>query len=866
MHADPSREPGSESLLRRACAELEWRLRGGKPCTAEELLAAFPDLAAETDSALELVYTEFVLREHLGQRPDPADWLARFPQWRHDLEELFQVHQAVGQSSSDRFDDDTAEAHDSGEERRTESGGAGRRVGHYVLLEELGRGGMGVVYKARHEGLGRVVALKLILAGDYCGPRDLARFRTEAGAAARLQHPNIVQVHEVGEQDGRPYLSLELVTGSSLEEKLAEAPWAGRDAAGLVEVLARAMHYAHERGVVHRDLKPANVLLAPALGGGEVAGLPPKAGANWIPKVTDFGLARRLPDGEALWDACAGPTESGTVLGTPSYMAPEQAAGHSRAVGPAADVHALGAILYALLTGRPPFRGVTALETLEQVRSQEPVPPTRLQPRLPRDLETICLKCLQKDPQRRYESAAALAEDLQRFQAGEPIRARPVSAWERAVKWGKRRPAIASLLTAVVAVTALGLTTTTWLWRQAADALIETEKARQDARNETEKVTAALASKTIALARAAWLANDLDQARRYLEDCPPERRDREWHYLDRVSQVRLIPFGKDESIHVVQSVAWSPNGRDLLASSAAVVKVWDTSTWQERLTLSDSQMPAHQKVDQLAVTSDGRRLVTVSWPSLIRNMNVVLGVREPSWMLGKVWDLERGVEVRGYKKAPCEAPVLSRDGRFIAARGLDVALLLLDAESGEQIQAFQGGPGWYNSFALSDDGRFLAACAQEERIIRIWDLPGGRERDTLRLDGFAPFEMVFSPDGRRLAGIWRDVQNRRTLVTVREVDAGREIAIYRSPADLIKLVFSPDGRQLAIAGTDKAVILWDVATGKELLTFRGHAERINSVAFSPDGSRLASSSWDGMIRIWDVRPLEDDPSVPPPAE
>jgi serine/threonine protein kinase/WD40 repeat protein len=860
MHADPSREPGPETLLRQACAELEWRLRGGKPCTAEELLAAFPDLAAQTDSALELVYTEFVLREHLGQRPDPADWLARFPQWRHDLEQLFQVHQVVGQSSSDPFNDDTAEAHDSGEERQTEPGGAGRRVGPYVLLEELGRGGMGVVYKARHEGLGRVVALKLILAGDYCGPRELARFRTEAGAAARLQHPNIVQVHEVGEQDGRPYLALELVPGRSLEEKLAEAPWAGRDAARLVELLARAMHYAHERGVVHRDLKPANVLLAPAFGGGTAASPPPKAGTNWIPKVTDFGLARRLPGGETPGDGCTGPTESGAVLGTPSYMAPEQAAGRSRAVGPAADVYALGAILYALLTGRPPFRGVTALETLEQVRTQEPVPPTRLQPRLPRDLETICLKCLHKDPHRRYESAAALADDLHRFQAGEPIRARSVSAWERAVKWGKRRPAVASLLAAVVAVTALGLTTTTWLWRQTADALIETEQARQDARKETKRVTAALASKTIALARGAWLANDLDQARRYLEDCPPERRDREWHYLDRVSQVRLIRFGKDESVRV-QIVAWSPDGRDLLAGSANVVKVWNTSTWQERLTLPHSQ----RLLEHLAVTSDGRRLVTVNWIALRVSLMMRGNAGEPPLVQGKVWDLERGVEVQGYKKAPSQKPVLSGDGRFIASAGVD-GILLRDAESGEPIRTFQAGPRGYSSVALSDDGRSLAACAQEDRIIRIWDLPSGRERNTLRLDGPAPVEIVFSADGRRLAGTHMDVRSKKTLMTVWEADTGREVATYRGDTFITKLVFSPDGRKLAIAGTDKAVILWEVATGKELLTFRGHTDWIDSVAFSPDGSRLASTSRDAMIRIWDVRPLDDDTSVPPPVE
>ncbi|HYT88518.1 MAG TPA: serine/threonine-protein kinase [Gemmataceae bacterium] len=278
----------------------------------------------------------------------------------------------------------------------------------FEILGTLGAGGMGVVYKARQTRLGRLVALKVIRAGPYADPQNLSRFRTEAEATARLQHPNIVQVYEVGEHQGRPYLVLEFVGRGNLAEQLDGTPLPPRRAAELVLALARAMAHAHERGVLHRDLKPANVLLA----------------EDGTPKIADFGLAKRL-------DADRGQTRTGEILGTPSYMAPEQAEGRVRDLGPATDIYALGAILYELLTGRPPFKGASMLDTLEQVRTHEPVAPTALQPTVPGDLETICLKCLQKEATHRYPSAEALARDLQCFLAGEPISARSLTGLER---------------------------------------------------------------------------------------------------------------------------------------------------------------------------------------------------------------------------------------------------------------------------------------------------------------------------------------------------------------------------------------------------------------------------------------------------
>jgi serine/threonine protein kinase/predicted Zn-dependent protease len=329
----------------------------------------------------------------------------------------------------------------------------------YDVLDELGRGGMGVVYKARHRRLQRLVALKMVLAGVHVGPVGLARFRTEAEAVAKLSHPNIVQIYETGEHDGLPFFSLELVEGGNLDQKMRESPTSPRASAQILETLARAMAVAHDLGIVHRDLKPANILLARM--GGQSSTIRSREldshvslpsdhwSRNTVPKIADFGLAKQVDDDSSQ-------TRSGTILGTPSYMAPEQAEGKNREIGPAADIYSLGAILYELLVGRPPFRAGNPIDTIRQVLEQEPVPPRQLEPRVPHDLETICLKCLEKDPARRYAGALALADDLRRFIEGDPIHARPTPLWERAWKWGRRRKAVVALL-AVSAMAVLSM-------------------------------------------------------------------------------------------------------------------------------------------------------------------------------------------------------------------------------------------------------------------------------------------------------------------------------------------------------------------------------------------------------------------------
>lgn len=407
----------SQHQLRRACAELHSGLRN-QSARVEQFLSDYPAIAAEPDHAIELIFSEFVTRESLGEQPQPNEYYTRFPQYRERLERLFQVDDLL------KVDDPTTAV----DRLLADREGVSEKIGVYEIREELGRGGVGVVYRAYHPKLKREVALKVLRCGALADERDRQRFRREAELAARLQHPNIVPVYEIDEHAGEPYLVMELLAGGSLRQQLAHHPLSPADAAQLLITLARAVQHAHDRNVIHRDLKPGNVLIEST-----------SSGQSTIPKVADFGLA-------TVFESERGDQPSGVVVGTASYMAPEQAAGKRGWATPAVDVYALGAILYECLTGRPPFLGNSDLDTLQQVMHEWPLSPRQLQPRTPRDLDTICMKCLHKDPVRRYGSAGDLADDLQRFLDGRPIVARPAGILERTWKWAKRRPAAAALI------------------------------------------------------------------------------------------------------------------------------------------------------------------------------------------------------------------------------------------------------------------------------------------------------------------------------------------------------------------------------------------------------------------------------------
>jgi eukaryotic-like serine/threonine-protein kinase len=420
--------------LEQALEEQRKQWRQGQRLTVESLLERHPVFGSDHEALLDLVYHEVVLREQAGEKPALEEYQQRFPELSDKLALQFEVDRALEQDRSRAPSTNlgaggqfTAVASDLSATRPALPG--------YEIQRTLGRGGMAVVYQALQLSLGRPVALKIMLAGEHASPTELARFRTEAEVIARFQHPNIVQVYEFGVHDGRPFIALEMCD-ISLAKKLAGTQVPARQAAQWVETLARAVHYAHQHGIVHRDLKPANVLLS----------------RDGNLKVTDFGMAKIVV-------GRTGPESySGAILGTPCYMAPEQAAGKSRAIGPVTDVYGLGAILYEMLTGRPPFQGGTVQEVLELVRRQDPVPPSRRRPNVPRDLETICQTCLNKDPERRYPSALALGEDLAAFLAGEPIRSRPAGPLERLMRTARHRPTEAVLLaTGILTVIGVGV-------------------------------------------------------------------------------------------------------------------------------------------------------------------------------------------------------------------------------------------------------------------------------------------------------------------------------------------------------------------------------------------------------------------------
>ena len=421
------RRVSPEELFERLYNDQVRRWRAGQRVPAEAYLGLYPALRDDEEAWFELIYGEFLLREELGEPPLLEEFRWRFPRFAERLQRQLDLHAVLREEepvSRPAVEGPNPEA-----TMPEAAPWAGTRllVPGYRIMGELGRGGMGTVYQAWQVRLKRVVALKVIRADAYVDPGAAARFQAEAEAAARLQHPNIVPVFEIGGHEGMGYLVLEYVAGGGLDRRLAGALHDPRDSARLIETLARAIHSAHQQGIVHRDLKPANVLLT----------------ADGVPKITDFGLAKLVERTDGL-------TQTGEILGTPSYMAPEQIRGLSGQITAATDVYSLGAILYEALTGRPPFKGTTPLSTLEQVSSQEPLSPSKLQRHLPRDLETIGLKALEKEPQRRYPTALELAEDLHRFLHGQPILARPTPGWERAWKAARRRPLAAAAMAMVV--------------------------------------------------------------------------------------------------------------------------------------------------------------------------------------------------------------------------------------------------------------------------------------------------------------------------------------------------------------------------------------------------------------------------------
>jgi len=720
-----------------------------------------------------------------------------------------------------------------------------RRLGRFQIRRELGRGGFGVVYLAYDPQLGREVALKLPRAQALLTPELRLRFAQEGRAAAGLDHPNLVTVYEAGEVGPVCYIASAYCPGITLaawlKQRAEPAPFA--EAAALVTALADAVQHAHSRGVLHRDLKPANVLLHTQDESQRSSESPSVLGPSpFIPKITDFGLAKLL-EGEGAGADLGDPTQTGAVLGTPSYMAPEQSAGKRGTIGPEVDVYALGAILYEVLTGRPPFHGETPLDTLEQARTQEPLPPSRLRPRLPQDVETICLKCLEKEPGKRYARAGDLAGDLRRYLAGEPIRARPVRAWHRTVKWAKRRPAAAVLLAVCVLLATVGFPGVTWLWLENRAALASEAKERR-------RAEASGAATLIALAHRDWLSNDVGQARTHLNECPPEYRDERWQYLQRACHAERISLsGLAGPGNLLQALAWSPDSKRLaIPRQGNTITLHDVTTGEVLLTLSGHRYFVYH----LAFNSTGDRLTSVA-----QELVVLLASRQRINTEIKWWDVVTGNELGSVPLVgvPRDSALMA-DGRLAVPASKGVTIL--DGYSGRELLHF--GPldapiGLAGGMAFSNDGRFLATT-EPGGAAKVWDVAGGKLLQTHNLRFKTICRPAFRPDGQRVA--WALSDQERNLHSVQVWDWSESQALLTlagHTARVNAVAFHPDGRHLASGSSDRTVVIWDTVTGREVLTLRGHTGNVLRLAFSPNGRSLASADEDGTMKVWETSSL-----------
>jgi WD40 repeat protein len=773
------------------------------------------------------------LKDWQSRHPDFAAELAAFAANRQQLDRLVGPLRQAAESALARAAADRTLGLD--EQRAPTPGIKIRYFGDYELIEEVGRGGMGVVYRARQVSLKRIVALKMILAGQLADEQDVRRFLAEAQAAAKLDHPGIVPVFEVGQHEQHHYFTMAFVEGESLAHRLSQSLPPPREAAELLRKVAEAVAYAHLEGVIHRDLKPANILID----------------QHGQPRLTDFGLAKHVasPGRKLGEEPIKDLTATGQVLGTPSYMAPEQASGKRGVVGAAADVYSLGAILYSMLTGRPPFQAANTLDTLLQVLEREPVAPRLLNSTVPRDLETICLKCLQKEAKKRYASARELAEDLDRYLDGQPIIARPVGPMSRAWRWCKRKPALAGA--SAVAVAALAMVVTV-------SVLFGLSQAR-NAEDNKRKLAESYLDKGQGYCEQGDIARGLLWFTRGLETAPPRAAD-----LQRVIRYNLGAWQPDTAHlkaslekrpEVVRVAFASDSRRVMLSAQDRTVKLLDATTGQ----LAGAVIQHKGEPHSAALSPDGKIIVTGSQEHGI-----------PAVM----WDARTGQQIRPLQLHPprftesgtplvhgddlgaIHRSAFSADGKVLATSDL-MTIQLWEAATGKPLGTrMQGHTDWIESLAVSPDGK-LIATGSRDGTARLWDATTSKAlgEPLLHLKGTWVSSMAFSPDGKTLltgchhgtARLW-DVATGKLI---------REPTVHSGWVWTV--AFSGDGSRYmtGVGGGENTARLWDTATGKLIGMPLSHDSYVNAVAISPDGQLAVTAmrtqtDKDATVKLWEL--------------
>ena len=830
-----------EIPLRQAIAELERRHGIGETDVCESVLSEFPELREHRDSVLELIYFEYVLSQESGCPISDDALHQRFPEFQADLQKILNVDRAfrnapdtehaygkaIGHDLEDRSDNN-AEPH-------LEFEG----FGDYELVGILGQGGMGVVYKARQRRLNRFVAVKTVDTLSSLNPVAVARFRSEAELVAKLQHPNIVQVYEIGSQLGVPYFSMELVDGGTLADAMSERPLLPTTAARIVETLARAVHYAHGQSIVHRDLKPANVLLARSdreesielpVDSNRAKTLNTEVLPRYEPKIVDFGLAKYL---EGVLDR----TATQAVMGTPSYMAPELIDAKLGTVGPWCDIYSLGAILYDALVGRPPFSAATVIETIQQVRNSDVIPPLKLQSKIPRDLETICLKCLRKEPSKRYTSAKDLADDLQRFLAGQPIQARPTGIVEHTWKWTRRHPSLASLIAAVM----VALVCIACLW-------LRSEQSRVAESLALKRNDQLLYDRDVSLAQFEYQSNRVERSREILDNTRPEYRGWEWDYL--YNQTKKSIWESPKQPNPIVQADISPDGNLVAIASgvwgqddAQAFEVWDVTT-NERKWRFDGHPPS--EACDVQFSPDGSLLLTAArvWNS----PNVKGGT--------KVWDVSSGQLRFSLPKSNAYVARFSRDGESIFVGENEGWVRQYSVKTGTEIRKYVCSTlgSMILDLDFSPDGSRMVVAARDLKV-SLWDTTSGKMLQKLSFDG-DPRKLTWSPDGKTIS-----VSYYSGLRTIFGIEADRlEKREESKEAAIVYGDFTPDGSRFVSSVFGQSIDICDARTGHFEFSLPAHNGHTKCIAFDASGRRMVTGGGDNRVRVWDLSHDTQQPS------